>query len=38
VPRQPSSGSSAVVTGQPTVLANPAINVTWVMGRRASRP
>ena len=38
MPRQPSSGTSAALIGQPTVLAKPATSVTRVIGRRAARP
>ena len=36
--RQPNSASSQDVTGQPTVLAKPAISVMPVIGRRAALP
>src|SRR5512143_2588846 len=37
-PRHPSSASSSVLSGQPTVLAKPAINVMPVMTLRESLP
>ena len=37
-PRQPTTSSSTAETGQPTVLAKPAIRVIPVIGPRAARP
>jgi hypothetical protein len=37
-PRQPKWASSNADSGQPTVLANPAIRVIPVIGPRAARP
>jgi hypothetical protein len=37
-PRQPMRASRKAESGQPIVLANPAINVIPVIGARAARP
>ena len=37
-PRQPNAPSSQAESGQPTVLAKPAIKVIPVIALRASRP
>jgi hypothetical protein len=37
-PRQPRLASRKAESGQPIVLANPAISVIPVIGARASRP
>lgn len=37
-PRQPKASSITAESGQPTVLANPAMSVIPVIGPRAARP